>query len=152
MLFRSVFFLEVCDYYGVQSYNLTPNNVLYIAGFQALFEGWLRLAPRINFFRYVFHIRKQTIGKKGNKQLAVCGLVSINLRRYREWYPKVPKINSVKDWIGTFFYCKDVPLPGKPSGKDAKGPFILGRPFMETSRTKIDCFEGLITMEYNGDI
>ena len=36
--------------------------------------------------------------------------------------------------------------------KDAKGPFKLGRPFMKTSRTKIDCFEGLITMEYNGDI
>ena len=35
--------------------------------------------------------------------------------------------------------------------KDAKGPFMLGRPFMKTSRTKIDCFEGLITMEYNGD-
>ena len=36
--------------------------------------------------------------------------------------------------------------------KDAKGPFMLGRPFMKTSRTKIDCFEGLITMECNGDI
>ena len=35
---------------------------------------------------------------------------------------------------------------------DAKGPFMLGRPFMKISRTKIDCFEGLITMEYNGDI
>ena len=36
--------------------------------------------------------------------------------------------------------------------KDAKGPFMLGRPFMKTSRTKIDCFEGLIIMECNGDI
>ena len=29
---------------------------------------------------------------------------------------------------------------------------MLGCPFMKTSRTKIDCFEGLITMEYNGNI
>ena len=36
--------------------------------------------------------------------------------------------------------------------KEAKGPFMLGRPFMKTSRTKIDCFEGIVTMEYNGDI
>ena len=36
--------------------------------------------------------------------------------------------------------------------KDAKGPFMPGLPFMKTSMTKIDCFEGLITMEYNGDI
>ena len=36
--------------------------------------------------------------------------------------------------------------------KEATGPFMLGRPFMKTSRTKIDCFEGIVTMEYNGDI
>ena len=36
--------------------------------------------------------------------------------------------------------------------KEAKGPFRLGRHFMKTSMTKIDCFEGLIIMEYNGDI
>ena len=36
--------------------------------------------------------------------------------------------------------------------KEAKDPIMLGRPFMRTSRTKIDCFEGLIAMEYIGNI
>ena len=31
-------------------------------------------------------------------------------------------------------------------------PIILGRPFMSTSRTKIDVFEGMMTMEFDGDI
>ena len=112
----SLFFLEVCSHYGLQPHNLTPNSVLYIAGYQALFEGWLGLAPRLDFFKYVFQPRRQTIGDKGRKGLAVCGTVSINMRRNRDWYPKVPKVDSVKDWTGTFFYCKDVPLPNRPSG------------------------------------
>ena len=104
----SLFFLEVCSYYGLQPHNLTPNSILYIAGYQALFEGWLGLSPRLDFFRYVFQPRRQTIGDKGRKELAVCGTVSINMRRNRDWYPKVPKIDSVKDWTGTFFYCKEI--------------------------------------------
>ena len=28
----------------------------------------------------------------------------------------MPKIDSVKDWTDSFFYCKDVPLPNQPSG------------------------------------
>ena len=106
----SLFFLIVCEHYGLQPHNMTPNSVLYIAGFQALFEGWLGLAPRVDFFTYVFQTRRQTTGERGRKELAVCGTVSINLRRNRDWYPKVPKIDSVKDWTGTYFYCKDVPL------------------------------------------
>ena len=112
----SLFFLEVCNHYGLQPHNLTPNSILYIAGYQALFEGWLGLSPRLDFFKYVFQPRRQTIGGKGQKELAVCGTVSINMRRNRDWYPKVPKIDSVKDWTGTFFYCKDVPLPNQSSG------------------------------------
>ncbi|XP_024195514.1 uncharacterized protein LOC112198598 [Rosa chinensis] len=31
-------------------------------------------------------------------------------------------------------------------------PLILGRPFMRTARTKIDVYEGTLTMEFDGDI
>ena len=34
---------------------------------------------------------------------------------------------------------------------NAKCPIILGRPFMKTSRTKIDVFDGKLTMEFDGD-
>ena len=34
----------------------------------------------------------------------------------------------------------------------ATAPIMLGRPFMKTSRTKIDIFNGMLTMEFDGDI
>ena len=77
----STFFLDVCEHYGLQPHNLTPNSILYIAGYQAMFECWLGLRPRLDFFRYVFQTRRQTTGEKGKKALAVCGTVSIKLRR-----------------------------------------------------------------------
>ena len=106
----SVFCLEVLDYYGLQPHNLSPNSLLYIAGFQALFEGYLGMSPSLDFFKYCFHVRRQTVGKK--RKLVVCGTVRFNLHRNRGWYPKVPKIDSVKGWTGIYFYCKDIPIPG----------------------------------------
>ena len=35
---------------------------------------------------------------------------------------------------------------------NAEGPVMLGRPFMSTSKTKIDVFGGIMTMEFDGDI
>jgi len=111
----SAFFLEVLSHYGVQPHNLTPNSILYIAAYQALFEGYLGIAPRLDFFKYCFYVRRQTVG--ADNHLAVCGTINFNLRRNREdWFPKVPKSDSVKGWTGTFFYCKDVPFPGESTG------------------------------------
>ena len=36
--------------------------------------------------------------------------------------------------------------------ENTKGHIMLGRPFMSTSRTKIDVFGGMMTMEFDGDI
>jgi hypothetical protein len=36
--------------------------------------------------------------------------------------------------------------------ENTKGHIMLGRPFMSTSRTKIDVFGGVMTMEFDGDI
>src|ERR1044071_1924335 len=35
---------------------------------------------------------------------------------------------------------------------NAEGSIMLGRPFMSTSRTKIDVFGGVMTMEFDGDL
>ena len=35
---------------------------------------------------------------------------------------------------------------------EAKGHVMLGKPFLKTSRTKIDCFSGLSTMEFDGNV
>src|ERR1044071_2047384 len=34
---------------------------------------------------------------------------------------------------------------------NATAPIMLDRPFMKTSRTKIDVFNGILTMEFDGD-
>src|SRR6185295_1233938 len=34
---------------------------------------------------------------------------------------------------------------------NATAPIMLGRPFMKTFRTKIDVFNGILTMEFDGD-
>ena len=46
----SVFLIEILDHYGLQLHNITPNSLLYISGFVALFEGYLGIQPRLDFF------------------------------------------------------------------------------------------------------
>lgn len=41
------------------------------------------------------------------------------MRRQRDWYPKVPNVESIKEWTATFFYCKDVPADGHQIGLPA---------------------------------
>ena len=46
----SAFMIEILDHYGPELHNITPSSLLYISGFVALFEGYLGLAPRLDFF------------------------------------------------------------------------------------------------------
>ena len=46
------------------------------------------------------------------------------------------------------FYVLD--MDGECSPK--KLPLLLGRPFMKTARTKIDIYNGTLTMEFDGEI
>ena len=69
----SRFFLDVCDCYGLQPHNLTPNSVLYIAGYQALFEGWLGLAPASTFLSTSFSPGGKPMGRKGERNLPSAG-------------------------------------------------------------------------------
>ena len=69
--------VEILDHYGLQLHNITPNSLLYISGFVALFEGYLGLAPRLDFFKYCFGVKRQTM----NKELLVAGFISFNMRR-----------------------------------------------------------------------
>ena len=46
----SAFLIEILDHYGLQLHNITPNSLLYIFGFVALFEGYLGMQPRLDFF------------------------------------------------------------------------------------------------------
>ncbi|CAN6711680.1 unnamed protein product [Malus baccata var. baccata] len=43
-------------------------------------------------------------------------------------------------------------LEMEDSNHSSQLPILLGRPFMKTSRTKIDVFKGTLTMEFDGDV
>ena len=104
----SAFFLAVLSFYGLQPHNIAPNSILVLAGFQALCEGYIGIAASIELFQYCFLCRRQTIP---GGQLATCGSVTFNCRQ-PDWYPKIPYIESLKNWTRSFFYCKDMPTPG----------------------------------------
>jgi hypothetical protein len=108
----SAFFSAVLQHYGLQPHNIAPNSILVLAGFQALFEGYLGIAPTVEAFKYCFICRRQTIS---GGAMATCGSVTFNCRQ-GAWYPKIPYVESVKNWTSTFFYCKDIPAPGKTVG------------------------------------
>ncbi|XP_021751645.1 uncharacterized protein LOC110717300 [Chenopodium quinoa] len=46
------------------------------------------------------------------------------------------------------FYVLDMPNDESPSS----APILLGRPFLKTSRTKIDVHSGVLTMEFDGEV
>ena len=65
----SAFMLEILNHYGLQLHNITPNSFLYISGFVALFEGYLGLAPRLDFFKYYFGVKRMLgICRRGNNK------------------------------------------------------------------------------------
>ena len=46
------------------------------------------------------------------------------------------------------FYVLDMEDEGSPMPT----PLLLGRPFMKTARTKIDVYNGTLTMEFDGEV
>ena len=88
----SAFFTSVLEYYGLQPHNIAPNSILVLAGFQALFEGYLGIAPTVDHFKHCFLCRRQTIA---SGDLATCGSVTFNCRQ-ADWYLKIPYNDSVK--------------------------------------------------------
>ena len=74
----SAFFFAVLSFYGLQPHNIAPNNILVLAGFQALCEGYLGIAASVELFQYCFLCRRQTIA---GGWLATCGSVTFNCRQ-----------------------------------------------------------------------
>ena len=64
--------------------------------------------------------------------MAICGSVTFNCRQ-GDWYPKIPYNDSVKYWTSSFFYCRDLPAPGKAVGIP---PFVNSPPTYQTFWTE----------------
>ena len=72
----SAFLIDILDHYGLQLHNITPNSLLYISGFVALFEGYLGIEPSLDFFQRCFLVKRQTV----NKELLEIGRASCRER------------------------------------------------------------------------
>ena len=88
----SPFFSSVLEYYGLQPHNIAPNSILVLAGFQALFEGYLGISPTVDHFKHRFLCRRQTVASGA---MAMCDSVTFNCRQ-GDWYPKILYNDSVK--------------------------------------------------------
>ena len=98
----SEFFCEVLDYYGLQPHNIVPSSVLVLAGFQALFEGYLGLRPRLDFFRYCFRVCGRTLS--GGHRLALGGSVEFVCHVHSRFvYPVMPCSDVAMPWMNKFF-------------------------------------------------
>ena len=74
----SAFFFAVLEYYGLQPHNIAPNSILVLAGVQALFEGYLGIAPTVDHFKHYFLCRRQTVA---SGTMVTCGSVTFNCRQ-----------------------------------------------------------------------
>jgi hypothetical protein len=68
------------------------------------------LSPRLDLFSFYYQIKRLPIHAGG--PLCCCGSISFKIRRDRN-YPEVAGHESVKNWTGSYFYCKDIPKAGK---------------------------------------
>ena len=66
----------------------------------------------VDHFKHCFVCRRQIVASGA---MATCGSVTFNCHQ-GDWYPKIPYNDSIKYWTSTFFYCKDIPAPGKAIG------------------------------------
>jgi hypothetical protein len=53
----SSFFTNLLKFYGLQLDHIAPNNLVSVAGYAALCEGFLGIRPRIDLFQLFFSVR-----------------------------------------------------------------------------------------------
>ena len=88
--------------------HLTPNGILHIAAFVALYEGFLGISPHFDLWRYLFAVNllKRRAGKQ--ELHAPVGCAGIHLRSNRaRAYPLMHLSTSNKGWHSQWFYVKN---------------------------------------------
>jgi hypothetical protein len=53
----SLFFTNLLKFYGLQLHHISPNNLVSVAGYAALCEGYLEIRPRVDLFQLFFSVR-----------------------------------------------------------------------------------------------
>ncbi|KAK1642588.1 hypothetical protein QYE76_060393 [Lolium multiflorum] len=98
----SAFFRRFLDFFGLQPHHLPANACVLLSCYVAFMEGYAGLWPDVDFWSRLFYLKSQmTEGR-----LRTCGCASI-YPRAGSLFPKIPTVDSVKNWQMTFFYVKN---------------------------------------------
>ncbi|KAK1628798.1 hypothetical protein QYE76_003113 [Lolium multiflorum] len=98
----SAFFRRFLDFFGLQPHHLPANACVLLSCYVAFMEGYAGLWPDVDFWSRLFYLKSQmTEGR-----LRTCGCASI-YPRAGSLFPKIPTVDSVKNWQMSFFYVKN---------------------------------------------
>jgi hypothetical protein len=98
----SRFFRQFLDFFGLQPHHLPANACVLLSCYVAFMEGYAGLWPDVEFWSRLFYLKSQmTEGR-----LRTCGAASI-YPRAGSLFPKIPTVDSVKNWQMSFFYVKN---------------------------------------------
>ncbi|KAK1665248.1 hypothetical protein QYE76_053407 [Lolium multiflorum] len=98
----SAFFRRFLEFFGLQPHHLPANACVLLSCYVAFMEGYAGLWPDVDFWSRLFYLKSQmTEGR-----LRTCGAASI-YPRAGSLFPKIPTVDSVKNWQMSFFYVKN---------------------------------------------
>ncbi|KAK1617601.1 hypothetical protein QYE76_023118 [Lolium multiflorum] len=98
----SAFFRRFLDFFGLQPHHFPANACVLLSCYVAFMEGYAGLWPDVDFWSRLFYLKSQmTEGR-----LRTCGAASI-YPRAGSLFPKIPTVDSVKNWQMSFFYVKN---------------------------------------------
>ena len=98
----SNFFRRFLDHFGLQPHHLPANAMILLSCYVAFMEGYAGLWPDVEFWSRLFYIKAQTT----EGRLRTCGAASIYPRTGTS-FPRIPTVDSVKNWQMTFFYVRN---------------------------------------------
>ncbi|KAK1599887.1 hypothetical protein QYE76_018722 [Lolium multiflorum] len=98
----SAFFRRFLDFFGLQPHHLPANACVLLSCYVAFMEGYAGLWPDVDFWSRLFYLKSQMTGGR----LRTCGCASI-YPRAGSLFPKIPTVDSVKNWQMSFFYVKN---------------------------------------------
>jgi hypothetical protein len=108
----SLFFTNLLKFYGLQLHHISPNSLVFVAGYTALCEGYLGIRPRVDLFQLFFSMRANY---EDDGSLRTYGTVCFLPRRSKE-YPFIMPLDSAIGWRGSWFYMADKPAPSQARG------------------------------------
>ena len=128
--------------YGIELHHLTPNGLVYIAGFVALCEGYLGIEPNWDLFRYFF---RMNLLKRDSKHTPVgCAGICLRTGRGKEFLDFF-LLSTNKGWHEQWVYLRNDPealLPPYTGSVFLKAKDRWGRDLPAVDRQRL---QGLVT-------